>query len=75
MEHSMRCAQVTAAVAKQMAILNTNARYLHGNLVSHAEALTASMPDPLEVRPCFASLAWQHETISIGFPHLCCWGR
>lgn len=62
-------AQVTAAVAKQMAILNTNARYLHGNLVSHAEALTASMPDPLEVRPDFACPACQHRKPFFELPH------
>jgi len=43
-------AQVTRAVADQMAVLNTNVRYLHGNLVSHAEALVASMPEPLQAR-------------------------
>lgn len=41
--------QVVAAVTEQMAVLNTNVRYLHSNLVQHAEALAASMPGPLEV--------------------------
>ena len=37
-------------MADQVAVLNTNVRYLHGNLVSHAEALVASMPEPLQAR-------------------------
>lgn len=44
------CAQVTAAIAMQLATLNTNARYLHEGLVSYAEALTATFPDELSVR-------------------------
>lgn len=32
-----------------MFTLNTNSRYLHGNFVSHAEALVATMPAPLAV--------------------------
>ena len=40
-------------MTEQMAVLNTNVRYLHSNLVQHAEALAASMPDPLEV-------SWPH---------------
>ena len=42
-------AQVAAAVAQQMFALNTNSRYLHGNFSSHAEALAATMPPPLDV--------------------------
>jgi hypothetical protein len=41
--------QVAGAVAQQLATLNTNSRYLHSNLVRHAEALTATMPEPLSV--------------------------
>lgn len=43
------CAQVTAAIAMQLATLNTNARYLHEGLVSYAEALTATFPEELSV--------------------------
>lgn len=32
-----------------MNTLNTNSRYLHGNFVSHAEALVATLPPPLAV--------------------------
>ena len=48
------CAQVTAAIALQLATLNTNARYLHEGLSSYAEALTATFPEELSV--CFMSL-------------------
>lgn len=41
--------RVVRAVQEQMALLNTNTRYLHENLVRYAEALTARMPDPLTV--------------------------
>ena len=41
--------QVVKAVSQQLGTLNTNARYLHNNLVMHAEMLAATMPDPLEV--------------------------
>lgn len=43
------CAQVAEAVSQQMFTLNTNSRYLHGNFVSHAEALVATMPPALAV--------------------------
>lgn len=43
--------KVVAAAQKQMAILNTNTRYLHENLLSYAEQLVATLPAPLEV--CF----------------------
>ena len=43
--------RVVAAGQKQMALLNTNTRYLHENLVRYAEQLVATMPAPLEV--CF----------------------
>jgi 4-aminobutyrate aminotransferase-like enzyme/Ser/Thr protein kinase RdoA (MazF antagonist) len=42
---------VVAAAARQMAVLNTNTRYLHPNLVAYASRLTALFPDPLSV--CF----------------------
>jgi 4-aminobutyrate aminotransferase-like enzyme/Ser/Thr protein kinase RdoA (MazF antagonist) len=42
---------VVQAAQAQMALLNTNTRYLHDNLTRYAERLTALMPDPLNV--CF----------------------
>ena len=42
---------IVRAINEQNAILNTNTRYLHDNLVIYAERLTATMPDPLKV--CF----------------------
>ena len=41
--------RVVRAVAAQMALLNTNTRYLHDNLVRYAGRLTARMPSPLRV--------------------------
>ena len=43
--------RVVAAAQEQMAILNTNTRYLHETIVAYAEALTATLPEPLSV--CF----------------------
>jgi len=40
---------VTRATAEQMALLNTNTRYLHRKLTDYAERLTATLPDPLRV--------------------------
>jgi len=42
---------VVAALAEQAALLNTNTRYLHPNIVRYAERLLATLPEPLEV--CF----------------------
>ncbi len=42
---------VVGAVARQMAVLNTNTRYLHENLTAYAERLTALLPAALSV--CF----------------------
>ncbi len=42
---------VVEAGARQMAVLNTNTRYVHANLVRYAERLAGTFPDPLEV--CF----------------------
>jgi 4-aminobutyrate aminotransferase-like enzyme len=42
---------VVATAARQMAVLNTNTRYLHDGLDDYAERLTATLPDPLRV--CF----------------------
>jgi 4-aminobutyrate aminotransferase-like enzyme len=42
---------VVKAASRQMAVLNTNTRYLHDNIVAYAEKLLATFPDPLNV--CF----------------------
>ncbi len=42
---------VVRALARQAAVLNTNTRYLHPNIVRYAERLLATLPEPLEV--CF----------------------
>ena len=41
--------RVVKAAAEQMALLNTNTRYLHDNVLRYAERLTALLPDPLRV--------------------------
>ena len=41
--------RVVAAAARQMAILNTNTRYLHGTIVEYLKRLTATLPEPLSV--------------------------
>jgi 4-aminobutyrate aminotransferase-like enzyme len=41
--------KVVEAVQQQIALLNTNTRYLHDNIVNYAERLTALMPAPLSV--------------------------
>jgi 4-aminobutyrate aminotransferase-like enzyme/Ser/Thr protein kinase RdoA (MazF antagonist) len=41
--------RVVRAAAEQLALLNTNTRYLHDNVVRYAERLTALLPDPLSV--------------------------
>jgi 4-aminobutyrate aminotransferase-like enzyme/Ser/Thr protein kinase RdoA (MazF antagonist) len=43
--------RVVAAGQAQMAVLNTNTRYLHENLARYAERLCAMLPEPLRV--CF----------------------
>ena len=43
--------RVVRAGQLQMAVLNTNTRYLHDNLIRYAERLTETLPDPLRV--CF----------------------
>ncbi|WP_028219722.1 aminotransferase class III-fold pyridoxal phosphate-dependent enzyme [Paraburkholderia oxyphila] len=40
---------VVEAIARQSAILNTNTRYLHDNIVAYAERLTATLPPGLAV--------------------------
>jgi 4-aminobutyrate aminotransferase-like enzyme/Ser/Thr protein kinase RdoA (MazF antagonist) len=41
--------RVVEAAHRQMALLNTNTRYLHDNITRYAERLTALMPAPLRV--------------------------
>ena len=43
--------RTVAAAQAQMAILNTNTRYLHDAIVEYAAALSATLPEPLSV--CF----------------------
>jgi 4-aminobutyrate aminotransferase-like enzyme len=43
--------RVVAALARQAAVLNTNTRYLHENIVRYARRLCATLPEPLRV--CF----------------------
>jgi 4-aminobutyrate aminotransferase-like enzyme len=43
--------EVVRAAAEQMALLNTNTRYLHESLEKFAQALTSTLPEPLRV--CF----------------------
>jgi 4-aminobutyrate aminotransferase-like enzyme/Ser/Thr protein kinase RdoA (MazF antagonist) len=43
--------RVVRAAQEQMAVLNTNTRYLHENIVRYAERLCATLPEPLRV--CF----------------------
>ncbi len=43
--------RVVAAGQRQMALLNTNTRYLHGSVIDYARRLAATLPDPLHV--CF----------------------
>ena len=41
--------RVVEAAARQMAVLNTNTRYLNDRLAEYAERLVATLPDPLAV--------------------------
>jgi 4-aminobutyrate aminotransferase-like enzyme/Ser/Thr protein kinase RdoA (MazF antagonist) len=41
--------RVVKAAQQQLALLNTNTRYLHDNITRYAAALTARMPEPLKV--------------------------
>ena len=43
--------RVVRAAQEQLALLNTNTRYLHENILRYAERLTGLLPDPLRV--CF----------------------
>ncbi|MGH6893361.1 MAG: aminotransferase class III-fold pyridoxal phosphate-dependent enzyme, partial [Dongiaceae bacterium] len=41
--------EIVETMARQAAILNTNTRYLHDNIIAYAEALTATLPAKLKV--------------------------
>ncbi|MBK8161240.1 MAG: aminotransferase class III-fold pyridoxal phosphate-dependent enzyme [Rhodospirillaceae bacterium] len=41
--------EIVAVLARQAAILNTNTRYLHDNIIAYAEKLTATLPRNLTV--------------------------
>ncbi len=41
--------EIVETIARQAAILNTNTRYLHDNVIAYAEALTATLPAKLKV--------------------------
>jgi 4-aminobutyrate aminotransferase-like enzyme/Ser/Thr protein kinase RdoA (MazF antagonist) len=41
--------RVVSAVQQQLALLNTNTRYLHDNILRYAERLTALLPESLKV--------------------------
>jgi 4-aminobutyrate aminotransferase-like enzyme/Ser/Thr protein kinase RdoA (MazF antagonist) len=41
--------RVVTAVHRQLALLNTNTRYLHDNILKYADRLTAFLPPPLKV--------------------------
>jgi 4-aminobutyrate aminotransferase-like enzyme/Ser/Thr protein kinase RdoA (MazF antagonist) len=41
--------RVVLAAQQQLALLNTNTRYLHDNIARYAEELTALMPEPLNI--------------------------
>ncbi len=41
--------RVAEAARRQLAVLNTNTRYLHDNIVRYAERLCARLPEPLRV--------------------------
>ena len=41
--------RVVRAAREQLALLNTNTRYLHDHLAEYAERLAARLPEPLEV--------------------------
>ena len=41
--------RVVASIQEQLAVLNTNTRYLHDNILRYAERLTALLPAPLRV--------------------------
>ncbi len=64
--------RVSAAIARQAALLNTNTRYLHSTIVELAERIVASMPPGLDTVMFVNSgseandLAWRLATIATG---------
>lgn len=53
--HSNR--KVVQAAARQMALLNTNTRYLHDTILRYAERLTAKLPArPMLLHRCSGGL-------------------
>jgi 4-aminobutyrate aminotransferase-like enzyme len=64
--------RVVDAVARQAALVNTNTRYLHGNVVELAERITATLPDELDTVFFVNSgseandLAWRLATTATG---------
>ncbi len=63
---------VTQSVARQLAVLNTHSRYLHGNVVELAERILATMPPELDTCLFTTSgteaneLAWRLATAYTG---------
>ncbi len=55
---------VVEALARQAAILNTNTRYLHDNIVSYAERLTATLPEGLSISS-FVNSGSEANTLAI----------
>lgn len=41
--------RIVVAVQQQLALLNTNTRYLHDNILQYADRLTALLPSPLKI--------------------------
>ncbi|MCK4765077.1 MAG: aminotransferase class III-fold pyridoxal phosphate-dependent enzyme [Candidatus Aminicenantes bacterium] len=41
--------RVVRAASRQLAVLNTNTRYLHDNIVEYAQRLCSTLPEPLRV--------------------------
>jgi 4-aminobutyrate aminotransferase-like enzyme/Ser/Thr protein kinase RdoA (MazF antagonist)/murein DD-endopeptidase MepM/ murein hydrolase activator NlpD len=61
---------VVQAATRQMAVLNTNTRYLHDGLEAYAERLTQTLPDPLRV--CFfVSSASEANELAIRLARAC----
>jgi hypothetical protein len=49
-EISIAALQVAAAVSSQLGCLYTNSRYLSAELTGYCQELTATLPEPLQVR-------------------------
>ena len=61
---------VVRAATRQMAVLNTNTRYLHDGLEDYAERLSATLPDPLRVG-FFVSSASEANELAIRLARAC----